>query len=175
MVRKLKVYRTPVGFHDAYVAAPSQKAALAAWGADANLFARGVAEAVTDEALMREPLAEPGTVVRRLRGTNAEHLAALPQDKPDRGQRAVKEAKSGAPAKAKLKPSRAKLDEAEHALDQARTAQEEAIAELRRRETDLQHQRRALEQRYDQDIARLDAAATKARDRYEAALRSWRR
>ena len=24
---KLKVYRTPIGFHDAYVAAPSQKAA----------------------------------------------------------------------------------------------------------------------------------------------------
>lgn len=30
--QKLKVYRTPIGFHDAYVAAPSQKAALKAWG-----------------------------------------------------------------------------------------------------------------------------------------------
>jgi hypothetical protein len=28
---KLKVFRTPIGFHDAYVAAPSKKAALAAW------------------------------------------------------------------------------------------------------------------------------------------------
>jgi hypothetical protein len=26
-VAKLKVFRTPIGFHDAYVAAPSQKAA----------------------------------------------------------------------------------------------------------------------------------------------------
>ena len=26
----LKVYRTPIGFHDAYVAAPSKKAALRA-------------------------------------------------------------------------------------------------------------------------------------------------
>ena len=33
---KLKVYRTPIGFHDAYVAAPSQKAALDAWGSDAK-------------------------------------------------------------------------------------------------------------------------------------------
>jgi hypothetical protein len=30
---KLKVFRTPIGFHDAYVAAPSQKAALEAWEA----------------------------------------------------------------------------------------------------------------------------------------------
>ncbi len=36
MARKLKVFRTPAGFHDAYVAAPSRKAALAAWGADAT-------------------------------------------------------------------------------------------------------------------------------------------
>lgn len=34
--RKLKVYRTPIGFHDAYVAAPSQKAALEAWGVETN-------------------------------------------------------------------------------------------------------------------------------------------
>ena len=43
MTRKLKVFRTPIGFHDAYVAAPSQKAALQAWGTDTDLFARGVA------------------------------------------------------------------------------------------------------------------------------------
>ena len=35
---KLKVYSTPIGFHDALVAAPSQKAALEAWGAGTNLF-----------------------------------------------------------------------------------------------------------------------------------------
>jgi hypothetical protein len=42
--QKLKVYRTPIGFHDAYVAAPSKKAALEASGSDANLFVRGIAE-----------------------------------------------------------------------------------------------------------------------------------
>ena len=50
---KLKVFRTPIGFHDAYVAAPSQKAALEAWGSDSNLFAAGVAELVTDAELMQ--------------------------------------------------------------------------------------------------------------------------
>ena len=46
--QKLKVFVTSIGFHDAYVAAPSQKAALEAWGADSNIFAQGIAEQVTD-------------------------------------------------------------------------------------------------------------------------------
>lgn len=40
MARKFKVFRTPAGFYDASVAAPSRKAALAAWGSHAGLFAR---------------------------------------------------------------------------------------------------------------------------------------
>lgn len=36
MARKLKVFCTPIGFHDAYVAAPSQKAALEVWDTDAK-------------------------------------------------------------------------------------------------------------------------------------------
>lgn len=79
--QKLKVFRTPAGFHDAYVAASSQKAALEAWGSDADLFARGIAEVVTDEELSREPLENPGKVIKRLRGTAAEQLASLPPDR----------------------------------------------------------------------------------------------
>ena len=48
--QKLKVFVTSIGFHDAYVAAPSQKAALEAWGADSNIFAQGIAEQVTDRS-----------------------------------------------------------------------------------------------------------------------------
>lgn len=70
--RRLKVFRTPIGFHDAYVAAPSQKAALAAWGADSNLFAQGIAEQVTDPELMAGALERPGEVVRRLRDGDGE-------------------------------------------------------------------------------------------------------
>lgn len=73
---KLKVYVTPAGFDDAYVAASSQKAALAAWGAEPDLFQRGVAAVVTDPKLMKAPLAAPGEVVRVPRGTRAAHLKA---------------------------------------------------------------------------------------------------
>ena len=74
--QKLKVFRTAIGFHDAYVAAPSRKAALEAWGADANIFAQGIAEQVTDPKLMEEPLSRPGEVIRKLRGSAEEHVAA---------------------------------------------------------------------------------------------------
>ncbi|MDB5697670.1 MAG: hypothetical protein JWN69_474, partial [Alphaproteobacteria bacterium] len=78
---KLKVFRVPIGFHDAYVAAPSQKAAIQAWGSDRDVFSRGEAEVVTDPKLTAEPLAKPGAVVKRLRGTAAEQLAALPPNR----------------------------------------------------------------------------------------------
>ena len=89
MPRALKVFRTPIGFHDAYVAVPTKKAALAAWGSTRDLFARGIAELVTDPALTAEPLAAPGTVIKRSRGTTAEQIAALPTvERPAPGARA---------------------------------------------------------------------------------------
>ena len=66
---KLKVFRTSIGFDDAYVAAQSRKAALVAWGADTDLFAHGSAELVDDPRLTEEPLSRPGEVVRVRRGT----------------------------------------------------------------------------------------------------------
>jgi len=75
--KKLKVFRTPIGFHDAYVAAPSRKAALEAWGSDGDLFAQGLAEVVTDPKLTKKALARPGEVIRMRRGTEAEQLRAL--------------------------------------------------------------------------------------------------
>ena len=60
----------------------SQKAALQARGSDADLFARGIAEVVTDEALSAKPLASPGLVIRKLRGTADEQLAVKVPDRP---------------------------------------------------------------------------------------------
>ena len=103
---KLKVFRTPIGFHDAYVAAPSRAAALRAWGSDKDLFARGIAEEVTDPALTAEPLAQPGTVFKRSRGTADEQVAAL--------SGGTAKAKAPKPAKAVKprgpRPDRAALD-----------------------------------------------------------------
>ena len=123
MARKLKVFRTTAGFNDAYVAAPSQKAALAAWGADVDLFARGIAEVVTDPALTAEPLANPGKVLTVSRGDLAAHLKALEKQSPParRGGSAAVKMSPAKPAKPRKElkraaPKRDRLDAAEKAL-----------------------------------------------------------
>ncbi|HEY5072122.1 MAG TPA: hypothetical protein VII63_08830 [Caulobacteraceae bacterium] len=45
---RLKVFTTRMGFFETVVAAPSQKAALAAWGTAQNLFADGAARLATE-------------------------------------------------------------------------------------------------------------------------------
>ncbi len=160
----LKVFRTPIGFHDAYVAAPSRKAALAAWGAEADLFARGMAEQVTDPALTAEPLAKPGVVVKRLRGTAAEQFAALPPDKPA----AAKPKRASKPP-----PSRAALDAAEAALAEAEMRRAAEDAAIREREAALARERAAMEKRHAAEAARLEGARDDAKAAYELALRAW--
>jgi hypothetical protein len=46
--RKLNTYQTSLGFFEQAIAATSMKAALAAWGADRNLFRQGAAKEATD-------------------------------------------------------------------------------------------------------------------------------
>jgi uncharacterized protein involved in exopolysaccharide biosynthesis len=170
MPRALKVYRTAIGFHDAYVAAPSKKAALAAWGAQKDLFAIGAAEPVTDAALTKEPLASPGQVIRRSRGGLAEQLAAMPERTP-----APKTATKAAPArKPKPKPRRDKLDEAEAALQELTTKAEAEVAALREQEEQLRREREALESRQAAETRALKQKVARARERYESALAKWR-
>ena len=174
MARKLKVYRTPIGFHDAYVAAPTQKAALEAWGADRNLFARGDAEIVTDAKLTRAPLAHPGEVIRVARGSEAEHLAAAA---PKTGQKRApsdKPAKAASRRKPPPRPSRARLTAAEQAIDELGDKQREASDELRRREEKLEAERRALEKKQAAERAKLERARDRAETAYDRALGKWR-
>ena len=173
---KLKVFRMAVGFHDAYVAAPSQKAAAEAWGADPSVFARREAELVTDPALTREPLERPGEVVKRLRGTAAEQIAALGTAEEAVPKRAAgKEAKAEPkPKPPKPRPSRAKLDEVEQRLAEAKERQEAELAELKRREAALARERAALERRQQDERQRLEAAIGKAEAAYRDALDRWR-
>lgn len=179
----LKVFRTPIGFHDAYVAAPSQKAALEAWGADSNLFASGSAERVEDPELMREPLAKPGQVVRRLRGTLAEHMAALPKKatapptEPERSQRRETDragSQHARPAKPKPRPSRTALDRAKAALAGLESKHAEARAELAQRQAELDRARRTLEAKQESERDKLQNRLDAARDEFEQALRAWR-
>jgi hypothetical protein len=194
--RKLKVYRTAVGFRDAYVAAPSQAAALRAWGTDKNLFARGGAEVVEDTELTEEPLSRPGEVVFRTRGSLAEQVAALGKpavkratqkarsvDGEDDGPAlrrsskatAATPSKPAAPPKPapRPRPSRKDLDAALAAIDELEQAQSQAEADLRRREQDLARERREMEKRFARELAGAKREERGAREAYEAALRDW--
>ncbi|MFC4294042.1 hypothetical protein ACFO0A_03095 [Novosphingobium tardum] len=179
MARKLKVFRTAVGFHDAYVAAPSRKAALAAWGTGKDLFARGAAEEVTDPTLTGAPLRQPGEVISVLRGTAADQLAALgpmPKSVPRDWASARKK-----PAKAQISkprpvpppPSRDTLDAADAALKALRDRQLGEREALRKQAAELDNQRRALARRHGQELARLEKERAAAERAFTRARKAW--
>ena len=191
MPRALKVFRTPIGFHDAYVAAPTKKAALEAWGSTHDLFARGVAEIVTDPALTEEPLATPGKVIKRSRGTTAEQIAALPtverpdraasgdEDEPQRSTSAKAKAKTPAKPKARPKPppprpSPEALEAAEAELEAAGRRHEDDTRALAREQAALDRRRRDLERTQAAERAKFQEAVDRADTAYAAALKRWR-
>ena len=179
--QKLKVFRTPIGFHDAYVAAPSQKAALEAWGAESNLFAQGIAEQVTEPELMAEPLQRPGEVIRRLRGSAKEQLAAVGTAAAARGRRRPSPRPSPASGRGRgrvakpPKPSRAEVDRAEAALDEAETRQRREQRDMEREIEGLERRRRELLRRHEAERDELQASRDRARASYERAIRAWER
>jgi hypothetical protein len=173
--QKLKVFVTPIGFHDAYVAAPSQKAALEAWGADSNIFAQGIAEQVTDPKLMEEPLANPGKVIKRVRGSADEHFAELDRAAPRK--KAAKESGKVVqlkPKKPKPKPSRDELDAAEEALEKAEKKQRKKLREIDQELQALERKRRELQRKIEAERDKLAEKAEQARAKYEQAMREWR-
>jgi hypothetical protein len=170
MARKLKVFRTAAGFHDAYVAASSRKAALAAWGSDADLFARGLAEEVTDAALTREPLAHPGEVIRRSRGSAEEQLAALPMAAAKRASRPAKAEKSD-PVR---RPDRTPLTAAERALEEAERDHRAALRALAQRQAALDREKAAAERAYAQTRDELESRKVAVEELYDRAMERWR-
>jgi hypothetical protein len=198
---RLKVFRTPIGFHDAYVAAPSRKAALAAWGAGTDLFAAGAAEVVSDPKLTKEPLARPGEVIRKARGTDAEHVRALGPShrsgtstgtRKGKGKKATKEAGSRIssgmtkevgdrpspdPSRlrggSKKRPSRAGVEKAERALERAEARHRDTAHALKVEEQALERRRRELERKQRGERERLALALDEAREQYRAAMDEW--
>jgi hypothetical protein len=168
---KLKVYRTPIGFHDAYVAAPSMKAALKAWGTTKNLFSRGAAEMVTDPKLTNEPLARPGEVIKLARGSAAEHRkAAGSGDKAVGKGKAVAEPK---PVKRPPRPDRKPLEKAEQALSATRQRHERVRADIDRRLDELQAKRRELVKTQESEMADLEKERDARETAYHRALDKW--
>lgn len=166
--QKLKVFRMTVGFHDAFVAAPTKKAAAEAWGTDMRVFAHKEAELVTDPILTRAPLANPGKVIKRLRGTASEQLAAL-----DVETRSERPAKPDKPQRPKSRPSGAALAKAEAALAEAEARQRAERDQIGARESALRRERQAMAAKHARELDRLAARKEKARESYEEALRRW--
>ncbi|HWH22927.1 MAG TPA: hypothetical protein VNT25_06555 [Allosphingosinicella sp.] len=168
---KLKVYRTPIGFHDAYVAAPSKKAAMEAWGSGKDLFTRGEAEEVTEPELTAEPLASPGQVIKRLRATAEEQVAALGETK----SKSIKPPRKAEPKqKRPPRPSREALDEAEAALVKAEERHRVELKEISDREAALARERNALVEAHAKEADRLTRRRDEAEYDYQQAMRRWR-
>lgn len=172
---KLKVFTTAIGFHDALVAAPSRAAALRAWGSDRDLFARGAASEVTDPELMKEALARPGEVVRRLRGSEAEQFAALPPDRPSKGRTRSAKARTDKAAPEKPKPSASELERAERSLQDAVKHHREADAAAKARVEAAQRARADLQRQQRREEEKLRAIRDEAQAAYDQAIERWRK
>jgi hypothetical protein len=151
--RQLKVFHAHLGFYDTVVAAPSQKAALEAWGAGASEFAKGFARLATDPKAVRKALAEPGKVLRRPFGTKGEYKlvsGAVPAQKlpPKRAKRAADVAKQEKRHQAAARKA------AERELKDAQQTKIRELAELRKREADLVEEKAAARQRAQKRIER---------------------
>lgn len=174
--RRLKVFKTPIGFHDAYVAAPSRKAALEAWGAGTDLFSAGISEEVKDldGGPAQEALAKPGEIVRAKR-TGAD-IIAMPTRPAAKGK-AKKEPKPRAKAKPtpkpKPRPSRAGLERAEMALARLEEKQAAETAEFDKEEARLANRRRALESKQRQAKEKAEAKRDQAERAYRKAMKEW--
>jgi hypothetical protein len=162
MPRALKVFRTPVGFYDAIVAAPSQKAALAAWGTTTNLFASGDACVVEDPALQAEALAHPGEVIKKSRGDVAAMLGPEPPKRPAR-QQTLRAAEK---PKARHTPDRSRLDAAERALADAERGLETELSELAEMRADIERQEHNARRRGEQQLLELRRARDTAAEIY---------
>ena len=169
MARQLKVFSTPAGFVNAVVAAPSQKAALEAWGVHDNLFASGRASVVTDPELIARALGRPGEIVRVPIGTDEAILAAAapPPSAAGASPPRTKPASKKEPRRPPPPPDRSALTAAEAAL----AAVEDARArELERRDDEL----RRLEAERREKKAELDDEVDAARATREEARRAFR-
>jgi hypothetical protein len=172
MARKLKLFRTSAGFHDAYVAASSRKAALVAWGAHSDLFARGIAEEVNDAELLLEAATNPGTVLKRLRGTPEEHLATITaRQKSSKKGPALSEKRE---ASAKPRPARTELDDAERALAEHEEALKAHLDQLKAERAKIEALMTRSRKAGDVKSRHLEATVIRLRRKYDNALARWR-
>jgi len=139
--RRLKVFRAHLGFYDTVVAAPSQKAALEAWGAGRLEFAKGFASVTNDPVAVECALRSPGVVLKRPFGTGGPFKAEpapIPEPKVSLAQRKhVLEAER----RRKQVEQDKQRNEAAALKRRAREAVDK-LRELARRQTELERERK---------------------------------
>jgi hypothetical protein len=171
--RKLKVFQAQFGFYDTVVAAPSQAAALRAWGVNQNLFASGEATVATDEAAIAAATAHPETPLRRAVGSHdpfALEPISLPEVPAAPKKAAVKPAAKARPAVPARPPAdRSKLDAAEKDLGDLDEARKREEADFRREAEDLETRRTAAQEAYVQGRKAATAKVVEARTAYRKA------
>lgn len=148
-------------------------------GRISNIFAQGIAEQVTDPKLMEEALANPGKVIKKVRGSADEHVAALERaparkkaaQATDQGGKLVELKRR---AKPKPKPSREELDAAEGALEKADKKQRKELRKLDERMQALERELRELKRKHEKNRDKLTAKRDRARSAYDQAMRKWR-
>lgn len=170
--RRLKVFQAQFGFYDSVVAAPSQAAALRAWGTRQNLFASGDARQITDADAVAAALQHPETPLRRAVGSKdafALEPTSLPSvpDAPKTKQKSV--ARRVVEAPIQPPPDRSMLDAAEkalHLVDAKRKAEE---ARFRREQDELEARQAAAQASYVAARKAATAAVVEARTAYRKA------
>jgi hypothetical protein len=163
--RKLKVFQAQFGFYDTVVAAPSQTAALRAWGTRQNLFASGEAKVATDEAAIAAATAHPETPLRRAVGSGAAFVlepTGLPEVPAAPKKTAAKRASKAKPsAPPRPPPDRSRLDAAEKALRDLDEGRKREEADFRREQDELDSRRSVAQDGY---LAARKAATAKVVD-----------
>jgi hypothetical protein len=170
--RPLKVFQAQFGFHDSVVAAPSQAAALRAWGIRQNLFAEGQARITDDPRAVEAARAHPEVPLRRAMGSKAPfelEPTALPDIPVPPKRKATKPVPSATAVAARASADRSKLDAAEaalHAVDDRRKREE---SRLREEAGELQREVAERQAAYVAARKAATAAVVDAREAYRRA------
>jgi len=166
------VFQAQFGFHDSVVAAPSQAAALRAWGIRQNLFAEGLAHITDDPQAVKAARAHPETPLRRAVGSKGPfelEPTALPNIPAPARRKAARAAPAAKAAPVALPANRSRLDAAEaalRALDERRKREEAAFRE---RQAELDREIAARQSAYVEDRKAATAAVVAARQAYRKA------
>ncbi|MGX0962105.1 colicin import membrane protein [Bradyrhizobium japonicum] len=175
---KLKTYQTSLGFYDQAVAAPSMKAALAAWGASSNLFHQGAAKETDDPDIVAATMASPGVVLRRPVGSDGPFTesAQLPTDLADGEAKRKPRPNSKSKPESKSKPKQRPADGApkqSRKIDNqdARKAAAAFEKEERRRDAARRKEEAAIARERAKERARRDKAVATVQATLDAAKR----